>query len=142
MHNYEDFFEEHFKRGNIVSNLSIISCWLLGLIQAVPLFSTWNYSCKISNFYTEKILKPTMLRFQFFTTFLHRYMIYHISAKFVTFCNSDLERLKCLRLQDLLSPIPQPQLDLDCRRHCLRHPHHRHHRLLQPDHQEAVRGEH
>ena len=54
MHNYPTFYEEHFKSGNIVSTLSILSCWMLGLIQAVPLMSTWKQSCKMSNFYTEK----------------------------------------------------------------------------------------
>ena len=42
MHNCEAFFEEHLKSGHIVSTLSILSCWILGLIQAVPLMSTWN----------------------------------------------------------------------------------------------------
>ena len=42
MHNYEDFFEDRFKSGNMFVNLSIVSCWFLGLMQAVPLLSSWN----------------------------------------------------------------------------------------------------
>ena len=63
-----------------------------------------------------------------------------ISARSVTLCSSDLERFKGFRLHNLLPPLSQPRLDLDRGHHCLRPPHHRHHRLLQPDHQEAVPG--
>ena len=42
MHNYSDFFEEYLKSGQTVTTLSILSCWLLGFFQALPLMSTWN----------------------------------------------------------------------------------------------------
>ena len=69
-------------------------------------------------------------------------LIFHtdIFARSVTLCSSDLERFKGFRLHNLLPPLSQPRLDLDRGHHCLRRPHHRHHRLLQPDHQEAVPG--
>ena len=56
MHNYEAFFEEHFKSGHIAYTLSILSCWMLGLIQAVPLMSAWNQSGKMSNLLNEQHL--------------------------------------------------------------------------------------
>ena len=60
MHNYDSFFEEHFKRRKIVSNMSIISCWILGLIQALPLMSSWNYrTAKCQPFHRENPETPT-----------------------------------------------------------------------------------
>ena len=49
MHNYEDFFENHFKSEHTAITLATISCWFLGLIQAIPLLTSWN-STKTSDF--------------------------------------------------------------------------------------------
>ena len=51
MHNYEDFFENHFKSEHRAITLATISCWFLGLIQAIPLLTSWN-STKTSDFNT------------------------------------------------------------------------------------------
>ena len=93
MHNYEAFFEEQAKKGHIVSTLSILSCWILGLIQAVPLMSTWNQSCKISNLLrgadTETNICP--LKTLNCSAFGHFWVIFctDISIISVTFCNSN-----------------------------------------------------
>ena len=62
MHNYTDFFEEYLKSGQTVTTLSILSCWLLGFFQALPLMSTWN-NPKVSDFTSCSLpfLSPTWI---------------------------------------------------------------------------------